>query len=291
MKKKILFYGNCQLGTISQYFLNDAELNEIFEIILCDESCAPMHIWRDDPSNFAVWTRENQPIQNEIFEGVHKKLRQADIFVFQATERNCIPELSTKYLCDNISTGKNICVPNTRLFVYCHDYLALRPYLDYAQTKVKNPKDAVELVDFITNSEDPGLLNILEQDYPISTNYKHYRNENSQRTEEEAKLYPHYIYVENFIRASYKTKLLAVQHNHMSRHYYAEVLRNLFDMLDLSGLIVKKQNICSPGEGHIEINATEFKFFQSYFPDLDFPRQEKFRNLTRIIQEMHLKEL
>lgn len=286
MKKKILFYGNCQIGAISQYFLENRHLKEIFEIILCDESCAPMNVWRGDTSNFATWTRENKPIQKDIFPVVHEKLKQADIFIFQAVEKGHIPELSTKYLCDNISKGKQICIPNTRMFIYCTDYVSLKPYLNYAQTKVKNSQDAAELAKFIKNSEDPELYNILEQDYPISTKFVGYRNENTQRAAEDAKTYPNFIHMGDFIRENYKTKLLALQHNHMNTYYYVAVLEKLFDVLGLSGLEINTENLLAPG--HVQVNPKEFKFFQNYFPELDFPSPKNNIDLNKIIQKNHL---
>jgi hypothetical protein len=267
-KKKILFYGSCQIAVLSQFFLKNSTLNELFEVIKCDKTCSPMNIWRSDESNFAVWTKENRLIQKDFFHIIHEKIKQADIFIFQSTERQCISELTTEALCE-ISNGKNICIPNTRLFIYCNDSLALSPYIEYAQSKVEDPKNSRELVDFLRNSEDPELIRILERDYPISTNYQRYRNENSQRAEEDFKKYQNYISMESFIKDNYKKNLLALRHNHMSMIYFIELMNRLFENLDLKNLKIKKEEIKIPRNNPEDsINPFQFDFFRKYFPEL-----------------------
>jgi hypothetical protein len=269
MKKKILFYGNCQLGVISEYFLNDPKLNEIFEVILCDESCAPIHIWRGDKSKFAVWTNENRPIQKEIFNIVHEKLKQADIFVFQATERTCIDELKTQYLCDQVSAAKNVCIPNIRMFIYCSDMNALTPIFNYIRTKVSDPTDASQIAEYLRNSDDPQLTVLLEEEYPMSDTYHPYRNQNVHRAIEDAKNYSLYVNMEDYIRSNYKTKILTVSHNHMSRPYYAELLRRLLNILEVEDIEIDEARLNYPGPNPSNINPFEFKFFKEYFKELN----------------------
>ena len=98
MKQKILFYGNCHTLTLGKYFVLDPELQEKFEVIVPDKSCKPMS---RSGIYFRVWTKENHPIQQEFYTAVHEKIKQADIFVFQDMGlSSCIPELTTKFLCD-----------------------------------------------------------------------------------------------------------------------------------------------------------------------------------------------
>jgi hypothetical protein len=270
MKKKILFYGNCQLAVISQYFLKNPALNELFEVIKCDESCAPMDIWRGDQSNFAAWTKENRIIQNQIYKIIHEKLRQADIFIFQSTtHKACIEELNTKYLCENISKGQNICVPNMRLFLYCNDISTLTPYLEYAQLNVKNPNNPKELAEFLRYSNDSKFRNILEREYPISTIYQKGRNENSQRAKEDLINYKNNISMEKFIKDNYKKNLLAIRHNHMNIIYFIELLKRIFALLDIENVEIKKQEIKYPGVNPADsIDPFQFKFFINYFTEL-----------------------
>lgn len=270
------------MAVISQYFLKSVELNELFEVIKCDESCAPMDIWRKDQSNFAVWTKENKPIQNDFFNIIHEKIKQADFFVFQHLE-NTIPELTTEFLC-KISNSKNICIPNFRLFIYCNDIKALTPYLIYAQTKVNNPKSAKELANFLMESDDSNLISILEKDYPISTVHQRYRNENAQRTEEESKIYPLYINMEKFIKDNYETKILALQHNHMNRDYYLCLLKNVLELLNVCDHNIDQNCIRVPGEGQKTVDPLDFKFFRKCFTNLNIRKPEKTHKIETLIE-------
>lgn len=256
------------MGVISQYFLKNEKLNETFEVIRCDESCSPMDVWRGDQSNFAVWTRENMPIQNEFFHVVHEKIKQADVFIFQSTETSGILELSTKYLCDNISKGTNICIPNIRLFLYCNDITTLVPYIKYAQTKISNANDPSEIANFLRTSSDPELTNILEKEYPISTVYERYRNENAQRAKEDSERYTNYICLEEFIKENYKKKILAVSHNHANKPFYIGVLAKLLKFLNVDNIEIEQNEIQFPGPSSFTINPLQFNFFKNYFPDL-----------------------
>jgi hypothetical protein len=291
MKRKIMFYGNCQLGVISQYFLNDPKLNEIFEVILCDESCAPMQVWRKDESLFAVWTQENSAIQEEIFNIVNEKLKQADIFVFQSTERSCIDQLKTQYLCDHVSKAKNICIPNIRMFIYCSEIISLKPIVDYVRTKVSDPVDASQIAEYLRNSDDSQLIALLEKEYPMSDTYHPYRNQNTHRSIEDAKNYSYYIGMEDFIRSNYKTKILTVCHNHMARVYYAELLRRLLINLGVQDIKINEEAIKFPGPNPNNINPFEFKFFREYFPELNESEIIPAKYSLEYVLQVYLKSL
>ena len=292
-KRKILFYGSCQLAVISQYFLKNPELNELFEVITHDESCHPMEAWRNDPSTFAVWSPENRRNQELFKNAVHDKIKQADIFAFQFFDDGFIPELTTKYLCEHISKGMNICIPNTRLYLYCNDIYALVPYIEYAQTKVNNSDDAKELSNFLKISDDPELTKILEQDYPMSAVYRHRRNENAQRAVNDSKTYPHYISMENFIKENYNKKMLSYDFVHMGKDYFIEMLNILFKYLNVDNLEIKKEQIKCPGSfltpDDPRIDPSELKFFREYFPNVDTSQLKVKNTLDRLI-DSYLQE-
>jgi len=267
MKQKIIFSGNCHVGVISQYFSKNAYLNELFEVIKVDESCYPLTAWRGDNTNFALWTNKDEEVQRQFCKGVQEKIKQADIFVFQSTFRSTIEELRTAYLCENISTGKNVCIPNMRVFVYCNDPASLFPYIEYAKTKVSKPNDMEQIYDFLQTSDDPMLTKILEQDYPISTIYKERRNENHQRAKLDSEQYPNYICMESFIEENFKSKLLFCAHNHPTTAYFVELLRLLLINLGLNDFNIEEKDIQKLG-GY-KIDPMQFKFFKEYFPLLN----------------------
>jgi len=267
MKQKILFSGNCQAGVISQYFSKNAYLNELFEVIKIDESCYPLTAWRGDTTNFALWTNKDEELQRQFCKGVQEKIKQADIFVFQSTFRSTIEELRIDYLCENISTGKNVCIPNMRVFVYCNDGASLLPYIEYAKAKVNNSNDNSEIYNFLQTSDDPKLTEILEQEYPISTMYINRRNENHQRAKKDSEEYPNYICMENFIKENFKSKLLFCAHNHPTTAYFVELLRLLLINLGLNDFNIEEKDIQKLG-GY-KIDPMQFKFFKEYFPLLN----------------------
>lgn len=263
MRKKILFSGNCQAGVISRYFSRNEYLNELFEVIKVDESCHPLTAWKGEDSNFVLWGNE-ETVQRKYLKRVHEKIKEADIFAFQATGRSAIEELRTEYLCENVTTGRNVCIANTRVFVYCSDYASLLPYIKHAETKVNNPNDNSEVYNFLQTSDDPKLTEILEQEYPISSVYKAQRNENHQRAKLHKEQYSNYICMENFVKENFRSTLLFHSHNHPTKAYFVELLRLLLINLGLTDFNIEEKDILPP-EG-ARIDPMQFKFFREYFP-------------------------
>jgi len=267
MKQKILFYGNCHTWTFGKYFLLDPELREKFEVIDADKSCKPMS---GSTTNFQVWTARNRPHQSEFFNAVHEKIKQADFFVFQDMGlSSCIPELTTKFLCDNIVTGKAICVPNPRLTIHCFDLEKPNPYIKYAQTKVSDPNNVEEIIEFLRTSHDPKLTEILEQEYPLSTVYIEGRNENHQRVNNHSEQYPNYICMEGFIKENFKHKVMAFDPMHPTKVYFIELLRLLLTNIGLNDFNIAEDFCKTQGMQRAAINPMQFKFFREYFPMLN----------------------
>jgi hypothetical protein len=162
-----------------------------------------------------------------------------------------------------------------RVFVYCNDGASLLPYIEYAKTKVSKPNDMEQIYDFLRTSDDPKLTEILEQEYPISTDYKKRRNENHQRAKQDAlKKFPedsdrqtNYICMENFIKENFKSKLLFCAHNHPTTAYFVELLRLLLINLGLNDFNIEEKDIRKLGGD--KIDPTQFKFFKEYFPLLN----------------------
>ena len=276
MKQKILFYGNCHTWALGKYFVLDPELQEKFEVIGADRSCKPM---TRSAVSYQVWTKENHPIQREFYTAVHEKIKQADIFVFQDMGlSSCIPELTTKFLCDNIVTGRAICVPNPRLAIHCFELIESNPYIKYTQTKVSDPYNVKEIVEFLRTSDDPKLTEILEQEYPISTVYTEGINENHQRANLHKEKYPTYICMESFIKENYKTSVVAFDPMHPTKAYFVELLRLLLTNIGLTDFNVKEEHCKVPGHQLAKINPMQFKFFGEYFPLLNDEFETNCRN-------------
>ena len=286
MKQRILFYGNCHTWALGKYFLSDPELQEKFEVIGADRSCKPM---TRSNINFQVWKPRNRPNQSEFFTAVHEKIKQADFFVFQDMGlSSCIPELTTKFLCDNIVTGKAICVPNPRLTIHCFDLIESNPYIKYAQTKVSDPRNVKEIVEFLRASDDPKLTEILEQEYPISNVYIEGRNENRQRARLHSEQYPNYICMESFIKENLKTKVVAFDPMHPTKAYFVELLKLLLTNIGLVDSNVNEECVILQGIQSAAINPMQFKFFREYFPLLhdEFQKNCLNKDLVQKIRKM-----
>ena len=265
MKQKILFYGNCHTWTLGKYFLSDPELQEKFEVI-----CGKVIRRGRTPPNFQVWRVKTNLAQQEIFAAVHEKIKQADFFVFQDMGlSSCIPELTTKFLCDNIVTGKAICVPNPRLTIHCFEFIESNPYIKYAQTKVSDPHNVEEIGNFLRESDDPKLTEILEQEYPISTVYTEGINENHQRAKLCKEQYPNYICMESFIKENFKSKVISFDYMHPTKAYFVELLRLLLTNIGLTDFNIKEKHCVVQGTQLAAINPMQFKFFREYFPLLN----------------------
>lgn len=260
--KKIIFYGNCQLGAIAKYFRQ--HLLE-FEVLLSTD-CGLETFWHEE-GLFAVWTKNNQTKQNEYKKCIHSKIRECDIFIFQDhSGEGIVQELRTQYLINNIvpSNAQKICMPDVRLFIHMTDARCLKKHIQYAKTKFNDP---LEIIDFLQNSSDPHLINLMHEEFPINKKYEKYRNENQQRYERELKIYDTRINMLDFIENEYKNQILSNLHSHVSESYFIELTYRL-----LREMNVKNHNIKSmqtPTGGNETLDPKQFKFFRDFFPNID----------------------
>ena len=275
MKQKILFYGNCQVGTIARFFrLN---LSDEFEVQLCTD-CGLKPFW-NEPGLFAVWSTDNRENQKEYVDCMNAKIKESDIFVFQPHDGGkwLMNELKTEYLYDCVATKQRICLPDTRIMVYLLDKVSLAPYVEYVKTKVHTSE---EIINYLQKSDDPELVALLKNEYPFSTTFKRYRNENRQRYEENLKRYDNVINMCDYIERDFNKKLLAVSHNHMAECYYVEMLKELYKMLNVDELKHPIADFMYPGQGVLSLDPRQFSFFTKVFPDFPFEENYKGRNIT-----------
>lgn len=275
MKQKILFYGNCQVGVIARFFrLN---LSDKFEVQLCTD-CGLELFW-NEPGLFAVWSPENREKQEDYKDCMLTKVRDSDIFVFQPHDggRWLIDELKTEYLNDSVARGQKICLPDTRLVGYLLDSISLKPYTAYANTKVSERE---EIISYLQTSHDPELIAMLKNEYPFNTVYTQYRNENRHRYEENLSRYETVINMCDYIEREFKNNLLAVSHNHMSERYYVELIKKLYNLLDINEADYPIRNFEFPGQGVTSLDPRQFNFFTKVFPNLPFEETFKGRDMT-----------
>lgn len=274
MRKKILFYGNCQVGVVARHFRTI--LSDKFDVQICRD-CGLVPFW-GEPGLFAVWSQENKKRQEEYKDCVRSKIREADIFVFQDHSRSAIEELRTKSLHDDVARGLKVCLPDTRFFAHLTDAKMLGPYIQYIKEKESDPR---EIIKYLQESDDPQLVSILKNDYPFNKNHLKYRNENISRRDEEAGLYDHRIDMCDYLEGEFEKKLLSVSHNHMNRCYFIELIYRVYDIIGVERLDYPVETLEFPG--HDSLDPRQFRFFSEMFPELDYGR---FKGRRMVVEDV-----
>lgn len=265
MKKKLLFYGSCHLSAVSQWI--EENYSHKFEIVDCRKAgVAPF--WRKEKDkNFALWSPENQPLQNELKENVYKELNNCDVFVFQPHEFKAVmPELKTSFLIKNVFNGPSVCLPNTRMTVYpIGAYTSLDDIIQYVKNNVSHK--AKEIIYYLKTEDDPSLVKIINE----SIKKQEAGNVKSKESIE------HSVCMLDYIENNWKTELLFCTHTHPTIFYYQELIRRLFKFLGEELPVVS--NIEYPKTSYF-INPLQFKFFQRLFPHLQIPANIELRDLN-----------
>ena len=261
-KKKILFYGNCQLGAVARFFrLN---LSDKFDVQLCTD-CGLNPFW-NEKGLYAVWVKENRENQERCKQCIQTKIQESDVFIFQDhSGLSVIDELKTKYLHDKFASGLKICVPDTRFFAYPVDPRALAPYVGYVKTKETNSE---KIIKYLQESDDPNLSAILLNEYPFNKKYERYRNENTQRFERDLALYNNVIGMGDYMEKEFQNKLLSVSHNHMNECYFIELINRLYNIIGISLTDYPVKSLQFPGFDSVD--PRQFSFFVKMFPNLNY---------------------
>ena len=262
MKKKILFYGNCQVGVLARFFrLN---LSDKFDVQLCTD-CGLTPFWNEEGLH-AVWSKENRETQEKYKRCVQTKIQESDVFVFQDhSGLSVIDELKTKYLHDKFASGLKICVPDIRFFAHLVEPSILAPYVGYVKTK---ETDSDKIIKYLQESDDSKFYDILLNEYPFNKKYEKYRNENTQRFEQELTLYDNVIGMGDYIEKEFQSNLLSISQNHMNECYFIELISRLYAILGISLTDYPIRNLEFPG--FESIDPRQFNFFVKTFPNLDY---------------------
>lgn len=273
-KPKILFYGNCQMSAISQYFADN--LNSELDIISCEE-CGLEPQWRNSPS-YAIWIEQNSSNQLDYFECIHEKLKSTDIFVFQDfSGGSAIDELKTEYLHNEIlpKNAIKICLPDFRFFANLIDRRSLCPWIEYAKTKTSNSN---EIIDFLQNSDDPHLVELFQNETPYTKEYVRYRGENYSRYEEEIKKYDIRININDWVEENFENQIITHCHSHPTEIYFKEIISRIFKYININENQFPIENI-----DHAKFNSIDpqqFKFFRTQFPNMDYSQLKIRREIT-----------
>lgn len=272
-KPKVLFYGNCHMSAISQYFADN--LNSELDIISCKE-CGLASFWKNTPS-YTVWSSDNKPNQLDYFECIHEKLKQTDIFVFQDFSGNsAIDKLQTEYLHNEIlpKNAIKICLPDFRFFANVNDTRSLHLWINYAKTKTSNSN---EIIDFLQNSDDPHLVELFQNEYPYNKEYIRYRGENYSRYEEEHKKYDIRINMNDWVEENFEKQIITYTHSHPTEIYFKEIISRIFKYININENQFPIENIDHAKDNSVD--PQQFKFFRTQFPNMDYSQLENRREI------------
>jgi hypothetical protein len=261
MKQKILFYGNCHLGVIANYF--EQYLSDKYEIIKPKEAGL---IGFFGENVFAVWSPENAANQKSFYKNVLKCITNADIFIFneQQSSDRILHELGTDYIIQNIAKKEKFCISNNRFKGYLNHYSNVENMIDYVKQKT-GISERTETFSYLYNVIDDGLIEMIEKE-TLESFLENKKRENEQKERHKS----YFIEMSDFIEKEYKNKLLFLNAFHPSIFYYEELLSRLLSRLgeNLNQEDIKNFKITRYQGG---ANTFKMNFFKKYFGEIELP--------------------
>lgn len=257
MKKKILFYGSCQVSTIAKWI--QEEYSDKFEIQ--DSMECGLVNFHDTYKNFAIWV-DSKYRQKTYYKKIHEKIRDSDFFIYQNMENVAVDELQTSYLVNNVATGISVEMPNFRFLGYPLCDVSFSPFIKYIyQNITKNTRDILE---YLFNQEDKNFEKIVFEQYQACMT----ENKNRFGLEDRS------IKVDmfNFIESNWRKRLLFGSYHHPIGRYWTELLNNLFNILGEPLDLRKVKNLDYPNKAGI-LDINKIKFFKKIFPNILIPKE------------------
>jgi len=275
--KKIFFYGNCQAAVIGEWLHNN--YSHKFDVFDCKD-CKLERFW--NTKNFAVWSPENSPNQQNYYPYIHEKIKEADVFVFHSTNRACIDELRTDYLCSEIAKDKlNICLPNPRFFAYPMCIDSVIPFIKYVYQHISQDENVI--IDYFLNNNDPEFKKL------VFSQLQACMDENILRHQINLTKYENVIEINDFIKENWNKHLLFGTHNHPIGLYWSELIRSLFNLLDEPLEEETLNSIYYPNKDGIH-NIMDISFFKNIAPTINIPIEIPKSTITKTILRYPLAE-
>jgi hypothetical protein len=252
--KKILFYGNCQLGALSKHIRSSSA---DYQILDCQDY-GLKQFWADS-GLFATWSLENKSNQDEYYAKIIEAVKNCDFFIFQH-HKDLVrrEELTTQFLMNELnpqSTG--ICLPSIQYYGYLYDVHGINCVVKNLYEKGARIND---IIYYLKNEDDDYARN------QIIENHNSSLNKLKQKDEENKQLYENYISISDFIESNYQNKIIAYDHSHPSTHYYNEIIDRLAEYDIKIDKIFDRESIL-PGSS--QLCPYDLKYFNSYFSELE----------------------
>lgn len=256
--KKILFYGNCQIGAISEIFRLDPVLKQHFEVLDASHYNLPTQDYRS-VANFLL-THENHSEHD-----LQRMLNDADIFIFHSLKptSNRPDHVLTENLVQNFQ-GQSICIPSAWYSGYFgHPYKF--PMLDIFIWMYQQGLTNEQALNYLTYSDIPNMHNLHQYYHDASLSGL------KKRADSDKSLY-NYICMEHWLQNTYKHKLVTYNHSHPTGHYFNFIAKELTRVInpslshEVTDCFELPIQIAGPN-GHFL--PTRWNFFNKIFTDLE----------------------
>ena len=260
--KKILFYGNCQIGAMSEIFRLHPVLQQHFDVL----DAKDYNICNQEPyravANFLLNRDNTNP------HDLARMLNDADVFIFHSlSQTNNSPERRPEYiLTENILQdfqGEAICIPSfwyAGYFGFPHGFPMLDIFV-WLHEQGFNPDQALK---FLQNDTVPNVHNLHQyyHDFSISGLDK--------RAEKQRKIYDNYIDHKPWLIHMYKHKLITYNHSHPTGHFFNYMANELVKHMKVDTPVIDSFDLpitLAGPNGHFI--PTSFKHHDKLFPDME----------------------
>lgn len=271
MKKKILFYGNCQLAMLSNVLqTNTQKFNEKYEVLKALDYDLP-YIWIPEIGTVANWKINLGTGKDidKIIKNTEKITEDADIIIFQKIEKktNRPDELTTEYIYEKQSANKQmICLPSLYFSGYLTDAFGhvdhelVMPYIFLWLMGKGLTNEGI--FDWLKNESHSNISLLIKQNSEDSI--QEIKNREAVQKIE----YKNFVSILDIL-LKYKKKLLCYNHSHPTAYYFKQIYLKLFSIID-SGAIeeISDEHIKLAGPGFYPY-PIDFFWFKENFPDIN----------------------
>ena len=271
MKKKILFYGNCQSAILSNMLqTNTQKFNEKYEVLKALDYDLP-YIWIPEVGTVANWKINLGTVKDtrKIIKNTEKITEDADIIIFQKIEKkiNRPDELTTEYIYEKQSANKQmICLPTLHFSGYLTDQVGrpdhelVIPYIFlWLMEKGLTNK---QIFYWLKNESHPNISLLIGQNSEDSIE-KIKKRENVEKIE-----YKNFISILDIL-LKYKKELLCHNHSRPTAYYFKQIYLKLFNIIDVGAIEeISDEHIKLAGPGFYPY-PIDFCWFKESFPDIN----------------------
>lgn len=269
-KKKVLFYGNCQLSVLSKMLQSqNPKFNEQYEVLKASDYKLP-HIWFQEVGTVAPFMYSEHTKYGvatlESIKAVERITEDADIIIFQkfheAKHANRPEELTTDYIYTKHNTCKKmICIPSFWFSGYLTealDDLVIPSIFKWLVDKKLNNK---QILDWLKNESHPNISLLIEK------NAKDSIEELYKREIEETYIYKNFVSILDIL-PEYKKIFLCYTMSHPSKYYFKKLYKEIIKLIDIELYHdITDENILIPSACHFPF-PLDFYWFNENFPNI-----------------------